>query len=100
MRLGVELQVAGDRLRFRPRALVTPELRAEIVKHKLELMFLVSPDTAPPYDCIRCRRPVVLVPDGAMWHYRCTCGNRSKVAVCDYEKLRAFDVALKQMQTE
>jgi len=47
---------------------------------------------SPPYDCIRCRRPVVLELRGNMYLSRCSCGNRSKVALVDYDKLRAFDV--------
>jgi len=92
---GVKILAAGERLWFRPRSAVTPELLSELAEHKMELINLLArhPDPSPPYDCIRCRRPVVLKLNEAWdgWTYRCICGNRSKVAAGDYEKLVAFD---------
>src|SRR5689334_5621051 len=41
-RRGVELAVDGDRLRYRPKDAVTPELRAAIVQHKSELLALID----------------------------------------------------------
>ena len=35
---GVELRVAGERLRFRPRSAVSPELRAKMLANKREIM--------------------------------------------------------------
>ena len=43
-RLGVEVAIAGDRLRFRPQGAVTPELRAALVEHKPDLIRLLSGD--------------------------------------------------------
>jgi len=92
---GVELHPAGDRLRFRPRSAVTPDLLSELAEHKHELVRLLTsgPGQSQPYDCGLCREPVKLVlsEPGDMWTYRCACGNRAKVAVRDYGKLRAFD---------
>jgi hypothetical protein len=41
-RRGVELAVEGDRLRFRPRDAVPPELRAAMAAHKADLLRLVE----------------------------------------------------------
>ena len=41
-RRGVEIAVAGDHLRFRPREAVSDELRAEIVEHKAELLQILE----------------------------------------------------------
>ena len=46
-RLGVELQVSGDRLRFKPAALITPDLHSEMAKHKGELIALLTARPAP-----------------------------------------------------
>ena len=46
----------------------------------------------PPYNCIRCKKPVRLQLHGEIYSYACSCGNRSKVARKDYAKLRFFDV--------
>ena len=43
-RHGVEVAVAGDRLRFRPQDAVTPKLRAALVEHKLDLIRLLGGD--------------------------------------------------------
>ena len=42
---GFELKAAGDRLRIRPLNRVTPELRAELERHKLALLVLLEPNT-------------------------------------------------------
>ena len=39
---GVLLVVAGDRLRFRPRGAVTPELREALIEHKAEVVRLLE----------------------------------------------------------
>lgn len=39
---GLDLAVEGDRLRYRPREVVTPELRAAMVAHKAELLGLLA----------------------------------------------------------
>lgn len=94
-RLGVELRPAGDKLRFRPCSAVTPEMRRELARHKSALIRLLTRERGqtPPYNCIRCQRPVDLVlgQAGDVWSYRCCCGNRALIAVRDYEKLRAFE---------
>src|SRR5437667_87652 len=41
-RRGVEIAVAGDHLRFRPKEAVSDELRAEIVEHKAELLQILE----------------------------------------------------------
>ena len=41
-RRGVEVAVEGDRLRFRPQAAVTTDLRAALVQHKAELLTLIA----------------------------------------------------------
>ena len=38
---GIELQACEDRLRFRPRAAVTPDLAARLQTHKAELLALL-----------------------------------------------------------
>ena len=44
-RRGVEVAVHGDRLRFRPQAAVTPDLRAALLEHKVDLIrLLAAPD--------------------------------------------------------
>jgi hypothetical protein len=43
-RRGVEVAVAGDRLRFRPQDAVTPELRAALIEHKADLIRLLGGD--------------------------------------------------------
>ena len=45
-RRGVEIAVAGDRLRFRPRDAVTPDLRAALIEHKTDLIRLIGTDDA------------------------------------------------------
>jgi hypothetical protein len=42
VRRGVELRVQGDRLRYRPKTAVTPELMSDLEAHKLELLALLS----------------------------------------------------------
>ena len=41
-RRGVELAADGDRLKFRPQIAVTPELRAAMAAHKLDLLHLLA----------------------------------------------------------
>jgi hypothetical protein len=41
-RRGVEIVVAGGRLRFRPQGAVTPDLRAALAEHKTELLKLLE----------------------------------------------------------
>jgi DNA polymerase-1 len=41
-RCGIELQVHGDRLRFRPQAAVTPDLLERLKRHKAELLALMQ----------------------------------------------------------
>jgi hypothetical protein len=43
-RLGVEVAVAGDRLRFRPQEAVTPDLLAALIEHKIDLIRLLGSD--------------------------------------------------------
>jgi hypothetical protein len=43
-RRGVEVAVVGDRLRYRPPAAVTPDLRAALVEHKADLIRLLGSD--------------------------------------------------------
>lgn len=45
-RRGVTLEPVGDRLRFRPREAVTPDLRMALVAHKAELLGLLR-ESAP-----------------------------------------------------
>lgn len=45
--LGVELVAEGERLRFRPREAVGPELRARMVRLKPELIALITLPTVP-----------------------------------------------------
>ena len=40
--LGIELQVRGDRLRFKPMELVTDEMCSEMVRHKSEIISLLT----------------------------------------------------------
>lgn len=44
---GVELAVVGDRLRYRPPDAVTNELRADLIRHKPELLSLIRKMAAP-----------------------------------------------------
>jgi hypothetical protein len=48
-RLGITLEARGDRLRYRPRSAVTPELVERLTAHKAELlaMLLPTPGMAP-----------------------------------------------------
>lgn len=46
--LGVELVAAGDRLRFRPAAVVTDDIRAALRAHKPTLLALLASTAAPP----------------------------------------------------
>ena len=41
-RRGVAVVVEGDRLRFRPQRIVTPDLRAALVEHKADLLRLLG----------------------------------------------------------
>ena len=44
-RRGIEIAAHGDRLRFRPQAAVTPDLRAALLEHKANLIrLLAAPD--------------------------------------------------------
>ncbi len=43
-RQGVEFQVDGERLRYRPLAKVSPEFRAEIHRHRDQLLRLIHPE--------------------------------------------------------
>ena len=45
-RRGVKLAAAGERLRYRPRDAVSPELRAAIIEHKPELLARVAEEEA------------------------------------------------------
>ncbi len=47
-RRGVELVVAGDRLRFRPREAVSPELLAALARHKAEFFPPCNPGGRKP----------------------------------------------------
>jgi len=48
-----------------------------------------SPPETLPYNCGHCGQEVTLaLGNGNLYAYRCTCGNRGKVAQEDYEKLR------------
>lgn len=47
-RRGIELVAAGDRLRYRPKDAVTPELREAILAHKAEIMRLLG-DREPAF---------------------------------------------------
>lgn len=42
-RQGIELQAHGDRLRFRPKDAVTPDLRAALAAHKGEILEALQP---------------------------------------------------------
>jgi len=46
----IELEAAGERLRFRPREKVTPDLATRLKAHKAELLALLQrpKDTTPP----------------------------------------------------
>lgn len=96
----IELWPIGDRIRFRPYSDITPDLLEELREHKWELLSMLasSGHRPPPYNCIKCGSPVVLQQwiRGGGWIYRCSCGNESKIAAKDYEKLRAFDVMAKE----
>lgn len=50
-RQGIELKAEGGNLLFRPRGRVTPELRAEIVTHKIEIVALLQSQPAPTPSC-------------------------------------------------
>ena len=41
-RRGLELQVRGDRLRYRPRSALTPDLAQRVQAHKVELLALLA----------------------------------------------------------
>lgn len=43
-RRGVEVMIAGDRIRFRPQSAVTPDLRAALIEHKADVIRLLGPD--------------------------------------------------------
>lgn len=49
-RRGIELQAQSGKLRYRPRASLTPELAVRVKTHKSELLVLLAqrPATAPP----------------------------------------------------
>ena len=42
-RLGIEVVASGDRLRYRPRSAVAPDLAAKLKMHKPELLALLRP---------------------------------------------------------
>jgi len=44
---GIELRALGDRLRFRPRKAMTPDLFARVASHKLELLTLLTITKTP-----------------------------------------------------
>ena len=41
-RRGIELRAAGDRLRYRPRSAMTPDLVARLAAHKVELLAVLA----------------------------------------------------------
>src|SRR5437764_3160967 len=78
-RRGVDLVLSGDRIRYRPRGAVTPELRSALIEHKAELLALLAEDDhavrwraeamrprVPPTGPIpaMCARRLSSVPDG------------------------------------
>jgi hypothetical protein len=56
---GVVLAADGERLRFRPQQLVTPDLRAALVEHKAELLRAIEDDEREVAWRIAAMRPQV-----------------------------------------
>lgn len=46
---GIEVQAHGERLRYHPKAAMTPELVQRVKAHKAELLALLSPATQSPH---------------------------------------------------
>ncbi len=59
---GIELAVAGDRLRFRPVSAVGPALRAALAEHKPELLRLLRQDRPPQATLAGQNRPETNAP--------------------------------------
>lgn len=55
-RQGIELQAHGDRLRFRPKDAVTPDLRVTLAEHKREILEALQ-SKQPATDCGLCPEP-------------------------------------------
>ena len=56
---GIEVVAEGDRLRFRPRSAVSPELQVAMAEHKFELLRLLETEAASTV-CGSVRTPVPL----------------------------------------
>jgi len=64
---GIELQAHGDRLRYRPRSAMTPELTGRVRRHKSEILARLQSDRASEPTENRQSRPVSSVAPEAGW---------------------------------
>ena len=85
-RQGTELQAHGDRLRYRPRSAMTPELAERVKAHRSGLLAMLRGDRAPQLPRDGQKRPTTGVSSAA-----CPARERSQAF---YEVVKVIDITL------